>query len=71
MDKLCKLLKCSKYVYNLSLKKIYETPTQILFKWCNNLNAKKDYVYQSFSLYTVTVDVKLRVFQCKLLHRYV
>ena len=69
-NKLCKLVKCSKYVYNLIFKKIYETPTKILFKWCNNLNVQEDYVYQAFSqIYTVTIDVKLRVFQYKLLHR--
>ena len=69
-NKLCKLVKCSKYVHNLILKKIYETPTKILFKWCNNLNVQEDYVYQAFSqIYTVTIDVKLRVFQYKLLHR--
>ena len=70
VDKLCKLIKCFKFIYNLILKKIYESPTKILSKWCNNLNVQEDYVYQSFSqIYTVTIDVKVRVFQYKLLHR--
>ena len=72
VDMICNRKNCSKYVYNKVLLKVYSKPQKIIDKWCNDLEMSENEIFEAFSyIYKLTIDVKMRTFQYRLLHRYI
>ena len=69
---LSQLVKVSKYVYSLLINNVCTKPEKALYKWNRDLNLQEDEVFEAFNhLYTLTYDIKIRMFQFKVLHRII
>ena len=51
---------------------VYSKPQKIIDKWCNDLEVSENEIFEAYSyIYKSTIDVKMRTFQFRLLHRYI